>query len=173
MVFTTVGVLEEVRARFTLLSLELREVSFFICFATPPKLAIIFRFMRSIALNGSLNMVEHSCISPLLAILALRDTRIHIGTLNGSNILSNIIEASIGETFSLTSVLDVLNVKPYDWHVRFGQYFDYTWFWGEDNVIKDLILFNDSFNIVGGEMLVGIVVGEKWNAYNFQIGLRL
>ena len=107
--------LEGVRVRFALLSLESREVSFFIHFAIPPKLAIIFRFVRSIALDtlGSLNIAGHSCVSPLPAILALRDTRIHIGTPNGSNILSN-IETSVDETFSLTSTLDVPDVKLYD-----------------------------------------------------------
>jgi len=107
--------LEGVRVRFALLSLKSRGVSFFIHFAIPPKLAMIFRFVRSIALDTlrSLNIAGHSCMSPLPAILALRDIRIHIGTPNGSNILSN-IETSVDETFSLTSTLDVPDVKLYD-----------------------------------------------------------
>ena len=111
----TVGALEGVRARFTLLSLKLRGVSFSIRFATPPKLAMIFGFMRSVAFDtlGSLNIAEQSCISPLPAIFALRDTRIHIGTPNGSDVLSN-IEVSVDETFNLTPTLDIPDVKPYD-----------------------------------------------------------
>jgi len=115
MVSTTVGALEGVRARFALLSLESRGVSFFICFATSPKLVMIFGFVRSIVLDtlGSLNTAGHSCMSPSPAILVLRDTRIYIGTPNGSNVLSN-IEASVDKIFSLTSALDVPDVKPYD-----------------------------------------------------------
>jgi len=115
MVSMIVGALEGVKARFALLSLKLRRVSFFIHFATPPKLAMIFGFVRSVTLDtlGSLNTAEHSCMSPLLAILALRDTRIHIGTPNGSDVLSN-IEASVDEIFSLTSTLGIPDVKLYD-----------------------------------------------------------
>jgi len=114
-VSTTVGALEGVRARFALLSLKSRGVSFSIHFATLPKLAMIFGFMRFVALDalGSLNIAGQSCVFPLPAILALRNTRIHIGTLNGSDVLSN-IEASVDETFSLTSTLDIPDVKPYD-----------------------------------------------------------
>jgi len=115
MVSMTVRALEEVRARFAFLSLKSKGVSFSIHFATPPKLVMIFRFMRSVALDalGSLNMVGQSCVSPSPAILALRDARIHIDTPNGNNVLSN-IEASVDETFSLTSTLDIPDVKPYD-----------------------------------------------------------
>ena len=92
-------------------------------------------------------MTGHSCIAPSPAILALRDIWIHISSLNGGNVLSN-IEASVDETFSLASTLDIPNVNPYKQHIEFGQYFDYTRFRCKDNVIKDLILFNNSFNII-------------------------
>jgi len=53
------------------------------------------------------------------AILALGNSRVHIGSLNGSNVPTN-IEASVDEHFGFAAALNISYVYPDDEHVRFG-----------------------------------------------------
>jgi len=80
----TVKALECVRARVALLSFEPRRVQFGVSFTTPSKLAMMFSQIRAIAFYafGSLDMAHFYQMTPLPTILALRDTRIHVGTLH-------------------------------------------------------------------------------------------
>jgi len=43
----------------------------------------------------------------------------------------------------------------------------------ESDVVKYLILFDNSFNIIGGKAILHITMEEVWNAYYFKIGLSL
>ena len=58
-------------------------------------------------------------MTPFPAILALRDTWIHVGSLNGCDIPSN-IEAPVDKHFGLTTALDIPYVYPDNRHIRFG-----------------------------------------------------
>jgi len=58
-------------------------------------------------------------MAPFPAILALGNSMVHIGSLNGSNIPAD-IEASVDEHFGFAAALNILYVYPDDRHVRFG-----------------------------------------------------
>ena len=109
----TVGALERMQIWFAFFCLKAREISFLIRFATPPKLLMVFSLVRAIALDtlGALDIAGHSCMFPLPAILALRDARVHVGSLNSHN-KPPYIETPINKTLSLTSVLNILDVNP-------------------------------------------------------------
>ena len=63
-------------------------------------MAIVFNLIRSTILNilRALNSTRESCMFPLLVVLVLGNTRIHICALNGSNLASH-IEGSVNEYF--------------------------------------------------------------------------
>jgi len=64
-----------------------------------------------------------SGISPLLTILVLRNTRIHISFSDSYNILFY-IKISINKTLSLCIILRVPNVNPYNSYIRLGKDLD-------------------------------------------------
>jgi len=76
-------------------------------------LKIVFNLVRVIALDTleALDIAGHSRMFPSLAILALRNARVHIGSLNSHNKLPY-IETPINKTFSLTSTLNIPDVNP-------------------------------------------------------------
>jgi len=118
---TTVGALEGMQTWFAFFCLEVRGISFLIHFTTPPKLMMVFSLVRTITLDtlGALDMAEYSHMFPLPAILALRDARVHVGSLNSHN-KPPYIEISVNKTFSLTSALNIPDVNPNNRHIRLG-----------------------------------------------------
>jgi len=76
---------------------------------------VVFSLVRAIAFDafGFLNMAGQCYMSPLPTVLALRNTRIHVGSLNCYDAPSY-IEASVNKTLSLTTTLNVPNVNPDD-----------------------------------------------------------
>jgi len=117
----TVGALEGMRIWFAFFCLEVRGISFLIHFATLPKLTMVFSLVRAIALDTlrALDTAEYSHMSPLPAILALRDARVHVGSLNSYN-KPPYIETPINKTFNLTSALNIPDVNPNNRHIRLG-----------------------------------------------------
>ena len=95
-----VDIFKCMRAWSALLSSKTRRVCFKVCFTTPGKMMIVFNLVWSITLDvpKALEATSKGGMSPLPAVLALWDYRIHICTFNGSNITTN-IEASIYECF--------------------------------------------------------------------------
>ena len=170
----TVGALEGMWTWFTFFCLKMRGISFLICFAILPKLTIVFSLVRAIALDvlGALDTAGHSHMSPLPAILVLRNARIYVGSSNGCN-KPSYIETPVNKTFSLTSTLNILDVNPNNWHIRLGWHFDDTQFWHENNIVKYLILFNNAFNLTWCKTFIRWIMREVGNAYDFQIGLWL
>ena len=55
----------------------------------------------------------------------LRNTRVYISTTNGSNVLAY-IGTFVNQALSFGTILGVSNINPYNSHVRFWEYFDYT-----------------------------------------------
>jgi len=96
----------------------MRRVDLFVCFAIPCKLMVVLGLVRAIALNtfGSLDMAGQCHMSPLPAVLALRNARIHVGSLNCCNVPSY-IEVPVNKTLSLTTTLNIPNVNPKDRHI--------------------------------------------------------
>jgi len=96
MISMTVGALECVWIQFAFFCLKARGIDLLIHFAIPHKLMVVLSLLRAIILDvfGSLDMAGNSCMSPSPAVLALRNSQIHISSSNGRN-ESPYIKASI------------------------------------------------------------------------------
>ena len=66
-------------------------------------------------------------MSPLPAVLALGNSRIHACASNCRNVIPY-VKAPINEHFGIFTTLYIPNVDPDDGHVRFGRDFDNSWF---------------------------------------------
>ena len=126
---SAVKALEHVRARVALLSFRPKRVRFGGSFTTPSKLAMMFSYMRAIAFYtfGSLDMAYPCQMTPLPTILALRDTRIHVGTSHCCNDTSY-IETSVNNFLSIVTVSSIPYVNPDNSHVQFRKDLDNAWF---------------------------------------------
>ena len=93
------------------------------------KFMVIFQLVRTIALDAlrSLNSARKHCMIPFPAVFTLRYTQIHISTLNSYNILAN-IEASVNESFSFATTLNIPNIYSDNGHVQFRRDLDNSWF---------------------------------------------
>ena len=153
---------------------ETRGISLLIHLATPSVLMMVFSLVRAIVLDtpGALDMAWHDSMSSLLTILELGNTWIYIGSLNNCD-KSSYIKAPIDKTFSLATTLNIPNVNPNNWHIGLGWNFDDSWFWCKNNIVKDLILFNNIFHIIRSKMFIGWVVEIIGDVYDFQVGFRL
>ena len=130
MISFTVGTLEGVGARIAFFGFKSRRVNFVVSFTTPTKLPVVFQFVRTVALYtlGSLNATWEGWMSPLPAVLALENFRIHVCASNCRNVVTY-IEASIDEHFSIFTTLDIPDVDSDYGHVWFGRDFDNSWFY--------------------------------------------
>ena len=164
--------LECVRARITLLSFEPRRIWFGVSFTIPSKLTMMFSYMRAIAFYafGSLDMAYLCWMTSLPTILTLRDTRIYIGVSHHDD--TSYIKTFINNFLSIITVFGILYVNPDNSHVRFRRDLDNAWFWCEDDIIKDMIILEDAFNIFRKDTSVGFV-NKVWNAHSFKVGLWL
>ena len=99
MVSFAIHAFEDVRAWLTIFGGHL--VCFFVVHATPRFLSVVFGQVSSIAFgaSGDMRMTAEYRVAPLPTVLALRDTWVRVGTLNGSDVASN-IEASVDDVLS-------------------------------------------------------------------------
>ena len=72
-------------------------------------------------------MTAECWVAPLPTVLALRDTWVHVGTSNGSDVASN-IEVSVDDVLSYRTALGIPDVHPNHCLVGFGGRFDDTRF---------------------------------------------
>jgi len=93
---------------------------------------------------------------PLPTILTLRNTRIYVGAPYHCSDTSY-IEAPVNNFLSIATVLGIPYVNPDNSHVRFRGDLDNAWFWCEDDIIKDMIVLEDTFNIFRRDMNLGFV----------------
>jgi len=92
--------------------------------------------------------MAYSCyMTPFPTILALRNSWIHISSLNCSNEASY-IEASVYDLFCIRTTLRVPNVDPDDRHVGFRGNLDDVRSRSEDDVVKDVVTSENAFNII-------------------------
>jgi len=135
---------------------------------------MVFQFVRAIAPDtfGTLNSAWESRVSLFPVVFTLQNSRVHVSSSNCCNILSN-IEATVDEALSSATTLDIPNIDPDNWYVRFGWHFDNSWFGSKSNVVEDLVLLYDGFDIAGGKTVLRITVREIWDVYYFEIGLWL
>lgn len=82
-------------------------------------------FIRLIVLDISQSLgITYKCYMFLFpAIFVLRNFEIYIYFLNNGNIVAD-IEIPVNETFSIQTTLDIPDVYPYNYYIRFGQDFD-------------------------------------------------
>jgi len=67
---------------------------------------------------------------------------VYISTTNCSNVASN-VKASIDETFSFGTTLNIQNVELYDGHVWFRRDFDNSQPRHNNNVIENVVILDD------------------------------
>ena len=110
-------------------------------------------------------------MTPLPAVLALGNSRVHVCASNSRDVVAY-VKTSIYEHFSIFTTLDIPYVDPDYGHVRFGRDFDNSWFGRKRNIVENVILFENGFNIRGRELVSRIFMREERNSYDFQVGFR-
>jgi len=95
----------------------------------------------------SLYTTDSCHMTPLPAVLVLWYAWVYICTLNCCDETTN-VEPSVNDFLSIGSVLRVPNVNLYDGYVGFGGYLDDVWFRGEDNVVKQVVVLQNIFDVV-------------------------
>ena len=91
-------------------------------------------------------------MTPLPAILVLQYAWIHICTPNCCD--------------------ETTNVDPYDGHVGFGGYLDDAWFRGKDNIIEQVVVLQNIFNIIWWNLIV-YLFADVQNTYDLEVWLWL
>ena len=105
---------------------------------------MVFNLVQSITLDTprALEVISKGGMFPLLVVLVLWDSRIHICTSNSSNITTN-IEASIDKHFGQRTTLHISNINSNNSHVQFWRDFDNMRFQSDFDVVKNMSRFND------------------------------
>ena len=168
MVALVVRVFEWMGARFTFLGFQSRWVDFGV--RAPTEFSMVFGFVGTITFDafGPLNSAWEGGMTSFPAVFALGNAGVHICFPNCSDIVAN-IKAPIDKHFS---VKDIPNINPNDSHVRFWRYFNNSRFRCKRNIIKNMILFEYSFNVSWSEFLLQVRMRVEWDSYNFQVRFR-
>ena len=85
-------------------------------------------------------------MTSLPAIFALGDTWVHVCSSDCSDVVTY-VEASVDEKFCVLTALHIPNVDPDYGHIRLGRDFDDSRLGRKGNVIENMILFQNGFNI--------------------------
>ena len=131
---------------------------------------MVLRFVWTIALDAfsSLNATQKGRMSPLPAILALGDSQIHIRTSNCGDVIAH-IEAPVNEKFSVFSTFNIPDVDPNNGHIRFRRDFNNSRFRRERDVVENVVLLEDGFNVERSKFLHRVGMREERYADNFQV----
>jgi len=134
---------------------------------------MVFSEMGTITFHtfSSLNMTYSCHMPPLPTVLTLQYTWIHICIPNCYNVATN-VESLVNDFLSIRSVLSIPNVYPNDGHVGLGRYLDDTRFWCEDNVVEQVIIFQDIFDFIQWNMVACLFTNEQ-NTNNLEVWLQL
>ena len=176
MLSMAVHIFEGVPTQFAFFGFEVWRINFIVRFAVPSEFIVIFWLVRSVTLYAfwALSSARESRMTPLPTVFTLRNARVHISHSNCRNIPSD-IETLINKAFSLDSTLCIPNVDPHNGHIRLRWYFDYPWFGGKSNVVKDMILLYDVFDIIWCDALLRVVASTQiiWDANDLEVWLWL
>ena len=131
---------------------------------------MVIQFVWTVALDAfsSLNATRKGGVSPLPAILALGNSRIHVRTSNCGDVIAH-IEAPVNEKFSIFSTLNIPDVEPNNGHIRLRRDFNNSWFRDKGDVVKNMILLEDGFDVKRRKFLHGVGMREERYADNFQV----
>jgi len=156
-----------VRAWFPFFHFQSWRVNLVIHLATPSKFLMVFRFMRTIAFDifWFLDFVRECHVTPLLTIFALWYAKVYVGSPNGCNITSN-VETSVNKHLGITTTLDIPNIYPNNQHVRFRRNLYYSWFRSKRNIVEDIILLENCFNVVRSKSFLRILMRVEWDTNN-------
>jgi len=86
-------------------------------------------------------------------VFTLQDSRVRISRPNSCNISSN-VEAPINEFFGFYTTLSIPDVNLYNHYVQFETCFDYSWLGYKSNIVKNLVLLDNSFDITRRELVL-------------------
>ena len=130
--------------------------------------------MRTITLNAfsPLDSTRKCGVTPLPAIFALGDTCVHVCSSDCSDVVTY-VEASVDEKFCVLTALHIPNVDPDYGHIRLGRDFDNSWLGRKGNVIENMILFHNSFNIRQSKFLLRVRMWIERYSNDFQIQFEL
>ena len=144
-----------------------------VCFTTPSKVLMMFRFMETIAFYtlGSLNSLWECCMPPFSAVLVQMYSGIYIHT-SDSHYIAPYIKTPIYEAFSLTSALNISNIKPNNSHIWLWGNFNYMWFQDQYNIFEYMVILDNVLYHNWYDECVSILY-KVWNIYDFKICLWL
>ena len=122
-------------------------------------------------------LVEFSCNSPTLYLIALLRALLVVRSfvlewrVVATTYVSN-VKLPIDNFLDIIVVLVIPDIDPDYCHIWLRQYFDDAWPWSKNNLIKDVGVLEDMFNILSSDASVWFV-NVVWDANNLEIQLRL
>jgi len=121
----TINTLEYIEVEISFLGLQTQRVNLVVYLTASSKLAMMLQLVRAIIFDtlGSLNLTEPHCMPLLPVVLALWNTSIHVYTSNCCDKASN-IKASVNQTLSLHTALNIPDVDLNNEHVIFRRDLD-------------------------------------------------
>jgi len=84
-------------------------------------------------------------MTPLPTVFILNNIWVHVSTINGSDMASN-VEASIDKTFCFGTTLNVSDVELNDGHIQFRRYLNNFRPRCKNNIVKDVVFLYYSFD---------------------------
>ena len=119
----------------------------------------------------TLNTANSCYVSLFPTIFALRSAWVHVSTSHHSNDTSN-IELPIDDFFSIITILYIPYINSDNSHIWLGWKFNDSQSWCKDDIIENVIVFEDTFDILKEDVHVWLV-DKVWNTYNFEVKLWL
>ena len=134
---------------------------------------IVNCLIKTIALDTfeTLNTTNSYSMSPFPVVFTLQNTWVYICTMYHSNETSH-IEVSVDDRFGFGTILSVPNINPNNGHIWFQRNFDNSWPRGENNVVEDMVVFENFLDVFRRNMRVWLFV-NVWDTYNFEVGFWL
>ena len=108
---------------------------------------------------------------PFSTIFALRNTWVYVGTPHYSDNTSN-IKLPVNDFFSIVTILCITDVNLDNSYVWLGRDFINYWFWHKNNIIENMVVLENMFDILRQDVCVWLIDKVR-NAYDFDIKLWL
>ena len=109
---------------------------------------------------------------PFSTILALRNARIYVYTIDCGNITAN-VKKSVDKFFSLRATLSILYVNPNYSHIRLEESFNNLGLRSKNNIIEYVSSLNDLFNNIRYDWDVSFFnVIRNTQDFEIQFGLQ-
>ena len=116
-------------------------------------------------------MTCEGSVPPLLAVLVLQNTRVHVSATDSSNITTD-IEVSADKCLSSCTTLRVPYIYPENHHVRLRGNLNNTNFGYNIDIVEDVYWFDDYFHHFRVDRHISTFL-DVWDTKNFQVQLWL